>query len=384
MLSIFFLFLVVSGLIWFWAQQNVKKTEMKMMEAFKSLSFDITQKTNENFFNLAKTYFEKHDIGAQKELDERQKSIESALNPIRESLRQLSDHNREIEKQRSSAYGSLCKQVESLAQSENLLRNETYNLVKALKSPSIRGAWGQIHLRRVIELSGLLNHCDFFEQKTALNEEKAYRPDLVVKLPGGRQIIIDAKTPIDAYLESTESPDENIKNEKLKVHAKNLKAHIKELSNKEYWKHFSPTPEYVVLFLPAEAFFSSALQEDPTILEMGARENIIIATPTTLIAILRAIAYTWKQEILSRNTEEIIKLGKDLYERLNTMNGHWQKLGKNLSGSVEAFNQAIASYEARVLVSARKFNEMGLAKEDENLLEQITKTTKLIKDSADL
>lgn len=379
MLALFILFLLAVFLIWFWAKQNLKKTREKMVDTFKSLSFDIIEKTNENFFTLAKTYFEKHDIGAQKELEDRQKSIENSLNPIKDSLKQLSEYNREIEKQRASAYSSLCKQVETLGETENLLRTETHNLVKALKSPNVRGAWGQVHLRRVIELSGMLNHCDFFEQASVFGEDKLYRPDLIVKLPGGRQIIIDAKTPIDAYLESTDLTDENLKNEKLKMHAKNLRAHMKDLSNKEYWKHFSPTPEYVVLFLPAEAFFSAALQEDPTILEMGARENVIIATPTTLIAILRAIAYTWKQELLSRNTEEITKLGQELYERLNTMNGHWQKLGKNLASSVDAYNQAISSFESRVLVSARKFNEMGIAKE-ENLLEQITKTTKAIKD----
>jgi len=378
-LALFILFLLAVFLIWFWAKQNLKKTREKMVDTFKSLSFDIIEKTNENFFTLAKTYFEKHDIGAQKELEDRQKSIENSLNPIKDSLKQLSEYNREIEKQRASAYSSLCKQVETLGETENLLRTETHNLVKALKSPNVRGAWGQVHLRRVIELSGMLNHCDFFEQASVFGEDKLYRPDLIVKLPGGRQIIIDAKTPIDAYLESTDLTDENLKNEKLKMHAKNLRAHMKDLSNKEYWKHFSPTPEYVVLFLPAEAFFSAALQEDPTILEMGARENVIIATPTTLIAILRAIAYTWKQELLSRNTEEITKLGQELYERLNTMNGHWQKLGKNLASSVDAYNQAISSFESRVLVSARKFNEMGIAKE-ENLLEQITKTTKAIKD----
>jgi DNA recombination protein RmuC len=376
---IYFLFFFFLFLIWLWAFLIIKKTEKKFIDSFKSLSFDVLERSNRSFFDLASNYFEKHKEGAKGEFKESQRSIESILDPLKESLKKIQEQNNEIEKQRSTAYSLLFEQVSALKESEYLLRSETANLAKALKSPNIRGSWGQIHLRRVVELAGMLDNCDFFEQKTVVSEEKIYRPDLIVKLPGNRQIIVDAKTPLDAYLESVEENDDKIRKEKLASHAKHLKNHIKDLSSKEYWKHFSFSPEYVILFLPAEAFFSAALVEDPTLLELGAKENIVIATPTTLIAILRAIAYSWKQESFSKNTKEIMKLGVELYERLDIMGSHWQKLGKNLSLAVDSYNQAISSLESRVLVSARKLKEISLSSNEadhKELLQQITKTTR--------
>lgn len=376
-----YLFILSVFFIWLWAFFIIKKTQKSFSESFKSLSFDVLEKSNKSFMDLASTYFEKYKEGAKGELLERQRSIESVLDPIKESLKKLDENNKEIEKQRTAAYSLLSEQVSSLKESEYLLRTETANLVKALKSPNIRGAWGQIHLRRVVELAGMLDNCDFFEQQTVSSEDKSYRPDMVVKLPGNRQIIVDAKTPIDAYLDSVEEKDEKIRKEKLVAHARQIKKHIKDLSGKEYWKYFSFSPEYVILFLPAEAFFSAALQEDPTLLETSAKENIVLATPTTLIAILRAIAFAWKQESFSRNTKEIMKLGTELYERLNVMNSHFDKLGKNLSSSVESYNQMISSLESRVLVSARKLKEICSSKvDDEEILQQITKTTRSVKE----
>lgn len=367
--------------IWLWAYLNIKKSEKRLIESFKSLSFDVLEKSNKSFMDLASTYFEKHKEGAKGELKERQQSMEAVLDPVKESLLKLQEHNREIEKQRAAAYSLLSEQVGSLKESEYLLRNETANLTKALKSPNIRGAWGQVHLKRVVELSGMLDNCDFFEQQTISSEDKVFRPDLLIKLPGNRQIIVDAKTPVDAYLESIDEKDEKVKKEKLVSHAKHIRKHIKDLSNKEYWKHVSYSPEYVILFLPAEAFFSAAMQEDPALLEVGIKENVVIATPTTLIAILRAIAYSWKQDSFSKNTKEIMKLGTDLHDRLNVMNSHWQKLGKSLSTSVDSYNQAVSSLESRVLVSARKLKEICASKnkDEKEILQQITKTTRSLK-----
>ena len=239
----------------------------------------------------------------------------------------------------------------------------------ALKSPNVRGSWGQIHLKRVVELSGLLNNCDFFEQKSAIHEDKVYRPDLIIRLPGKKQIIVDAKTPIEAYLDAQDKQDEN-RAQKLKSHALNLKKHINELSSKQYFSKFDFTPEYVILFLPAEAILSSAVSIEPTLLEMAAAKNIIIATPTTLIAILKTIAHIWKESEMSKNAHEIAKLGKELYERLQTMHSHFWKLGRNLSTSVDAYNQAIASLNSRVLVSAKKLGKFS----EEKALEEINKT----------
>lgn len=377
------IFLVALIAIWFWFYFNSQKMQKNFEVSFKSLSFDIMEKSNKNFLDLASNYFEKHKEGAKAEYTERQKSIESALVPIKEALNKLENFNKDIEKQRTSAYSGLSQQIDSLVTSERLLRNETANLTKALKSPNIRGGWGQIHLRRVVELAGMLDNCDFYEQPSTTSEDRVYRPDLIVKLPGKRQIIIDAKTPIDAYLESVDARDEHDRKDKLISHAKTVKKHIKELSDKQYWKHFSPSPEYVVLFLPAEAFFSAALQADPTLLEIGAKANIVIATPTTLIAILRAVAFSWKQENISKSAMEVTKLGSELYDRLNVMNNHWHKLGKNLSGAVDSYNQAVSSLESRVLVSARKLKEICVSKdtEEKNVLEQITKTARSIKNS---
>ncbi len=371
------LLIVFMIIIWLWSKKTIDLTQKKMLDSFKSLSFDISQQNNRSFLDLAKITLDKYQEGLKGEFDNKQKSIESLLNPVKESLNKIDEYSRQIEKQREGAYSALNKQLENLIVTENNLRSETSNLVKALRSPNVRGSWGQIHLRRVVELAGMLNNCDFFEQASAVGEDRSYRPDLIVRLPGDRQIIIDAKTPIEAYLEAAELPDE-MKKEKLKTHALQIKKHMKDLSSKEYWKQFDPTPEYVILFLPAEAFFSSALDIDPTLLEQGALKNIIIATPTTLIAILKAIAFGWKQESMSKSAKEIARIGKELHERLTTMNSHFSKLGKSISSSVDAYNQAISSFESRVLVSARKLKEMGISsdKSDETLLEEVNKTTR--------
>ena len=334
--SLLGLFLGFIGL-WFWMQKKLETTQRQLQDAFKALSFDVMEKNGKQFLNLA----------------------DATLQPLRESMKVLDGHQRELEKRREGAYAALSKQIEGLVLSEKELRTETVRLVQALRSPQIRGSWGEVHLKRVVELAGLLNHCDFYEQKAFESEGRTLRPDLVVRLPGQRHIAVDAKTPLAAYLDAADAGDEVLRKKKLQEHALALRKHIKDLSAKEYWKQLDPAPEYVILFLPAEAFFSAALQADPTLIEVGADQNIIVATPTTLIAILRAVAHGWKQENLSKSAKEIARLGQELYERVGVVCDHWNKVGKSLNSAVETYNQSVASLESRVLVTARKLKESG-------------------------
>lgn len=345
----------------FWVRKIVQDTEKRMQTAFQSLSYEMMERNSRSFLDLAKTALEKTQEAGKSELEIRHKSFESLVEPLKESIRSISEQQRELEKKRESSYASLNKQIESMVQGERLLRQETANLSSALKSPPVRGAWGQVHLRRVVELAGLLNQCDFQEQTSFENQGKLLRPDLIVHLPGDRQIIVDAKAPLNAYLEAADCQDEKQRIGYLKTHAVQVKKHLRELSQRDYWKKLDFSPEFVVLYLPAESFFSAAVQVDPGLIELGAEQNIIIATPTTLIAILRAVAHSWKQEALSKNAEQIALLGRELHERLQVLSEHWSKVGKSLSSSVEAYNHAIASMESRVLVTARKLKEHGAA-----------------------
>jgi DNA recombination protein RmuC len=308
-----------------------------MKNEFKAMSLDALEKNGKQFMNLA----------------------DATLQPLKESMQLLNEHQRDLEKRREGAYGALSQQIEGLILSEKELRSETVRLVQALKSSQIRGSWGEVHLRRVVELAGLMNHCDFYEQKTFEEQGRIFRPDLIIRLPGHRQIAIDAKAPLHAYLEAAEIQDDQSRKTKLQEHALSVRKHIKHLSAKEYWKQLDPAPEFVILFLPAEAFFSAALQADPSLIEIGADQNIIVATPTTLIAILRAVAHGWKQESLSKSALEISRLGQELYDRIGIVSDHWNKVGKSLNAAVESYNQSIASLESRVLVSARKLKESG-------------------------
>ncbi|NGX33756.1 MAG: DNA recombination protein RmuC [Candidatus Anoxychlamydiales bacterium] len=351
---------------------SLKKAKKNMAQTFKSLSFDVMQQNNKAFMDLAKANFEKYHEGFQANIEHKQKELEKVLAPVKESIDKIDAYTKNVESKRQGSYEALNKQIEMLIQSERHLKEETQNLSKALKSPNVRGTWGQIHLKRVVELAGLLNHCDFFEQQSSSKDDKTYRPDLIIRLPKERQIIIDAKTPIDNYLDAQDK-QEDTKIQKLKSHALNLKKHINDLSSKEYFSKFDNTVEYVILFLPAEAILSSAVSIDPTLLEMAAKKNIIIATPITLIAILKTIAHVWKESQMSKNAKEIAKTGKELYDRLLTMNSHFTKLGKNLSISIDAYNQTIASLNSRVLVSAKKLKDMGVSSR-ENELEEISKT----------
>jgi DNA recombination protein RmuC len=362
-MTLLFLGILVLGLsffgLWLAIQNRLKSTEAQLKESFTSLSFDAMERNSKLFLDLAKTSLEKYQEGAKGDLESRQKAIEASMKPLRESLKALDENYRQLEQKRIGAYTSLSSQLEGMILAEKELRMEMSRLTQSLRSPQMRGSWGQIHLRRVIELAGMVGHCDFYEQQHVENEGRSWRPDLLIRLPGDRHIVIDAKTPLNAYLDASDAGDDDIRKKKLQEHAVSLRRHVKELSAKEYWKQFQSAPEYVILFLPAEAFYSGALQVDPSIIEIGADQNVLIATPTTLIAILRAIALTWKQESLSKNAREISQLGEELNDRIAIFCEHWNRVGKNLNGAVEAFNQSGASLEARVLVSARKLKEIG-------------------------
>lgn len=355
---------------------QLEKMQQLSSEQFKGMSAEALKHNNEVFLQVAEQTFEKFHDKNKMEFEKKGKAIDDLIKPVEESLKKFDGKIHELEKARLGAYVSLKEQVQSLIDTQKELRLETSNLSKALRTPAVRGRWGEMQLKRVVEMAGMMNHCDFFEQATAADEKRRYRPDLIVKLPGGRNIVIDAKTPLMAYLDGMESNDDEIRYQKMKEHAQHIRNHIVLLSRKAYWEQFQPTPNFVVLFLPAESFFSAALEQDPALIEAGVDRNVILATPTTLIALLRTVASQWREERLTQDVEQIKKLGKDLYKRLADMGGHWIKVGKGLESAVQNYNRAIGSLESRVLVSARRFMDLGSEKQIEilNPIEQLPRT----------
>ncbi len=341
------------------------QARLELAETFQALSGEALKQNNEAFLNLARSSFETLQAEAKGDLAQRQQAIDSLVKPLQDSLHRYDDQLRQLEQSRQAAYGGLDQHLKLLAESQQKLQSETGNLVKALRAPAVRGQWGEITLKRVAELSGMVAHCDFFEQESITVDGSRLRPDMVVQLPGGRQIIVDAKTVLAGYLDAHEAATEELRLEGMRRHAAQVRSRMDELSLKAYWNQFAQAPEFVVLFLPGEQFLGAALEHDPRLIEDGFLRSVVLATPTTLMALLRAVAYGWRQEKMTEHAEEAGRLGKDLYERMAVLTEHLNDVGQALGKSVLAYNKAVGSLETRILPAARRFKELGVSSEKE-------------------
>jgi DNA recombination protein RmuC len=345
-------------------ERLLTRRDSELTQAFRALSADALAANNEQFVALAEGRIKEAAAALAGDAAVRDKAVGALLDPVSAALQRVEGQLREVERERQSAYVGLREQVEAMRSSSELLQHETKSLVNALRAPQVRGRWGELQLERVVQLAGMVEHCDFSTQVTAAGDDGAVRPDMVVHLAGGKSIVVDAKVPFAAYLEAVESRDPDTHADRLAAHARQLRAHVDALSAKGYWAAFEPTPEFVVLFVPGDPLLEAALQADPALLEHAFGRNVVVATPTTLIALLRTVAYGWRQEALARNAAAVHQLGKELHSRLATMGTHVAKLGRSLDGAVDSYNKTVSSLEARVLVTARRLTELKVADDE--------------------
>ena len=355
--------------------------ESKLRDTFQALSADALKTNNEAFLQLAESRLREARTEAAGDIDARRKAIEDLLAPMAKTLEQVDREIKDAERRRVESSAQLLQRIASLDTAGQGLREETRRLTDALKRPGVRGRWGELQLKRVVELAGMLEYCDFMEQHTIQGaDDERIRPDVVVRLPGGKRIVVDAKAPLDAYLRALEAPDEIARQNLMSEHARQVRNHISQLSAKSYFDKVASTPEFVVMFLPGEMFFSAALEQDPGLIECGVEKRVIPASPTTLIALLRAAAYGWQQEAMEENARKISDLGKNLYEAVRTLGDRVQTLGTRLKSTLEAYNDSVGSLEGNVLVKARKFKELQAANGGEEIkpLEPIDRVPRML------
>jgi DNA recombination protein RmuC len=338
-----------------------------------------------SFEALSARALREQQVEGRQEFEMRQRAIEQLVRPMAEGLDKVRGELEQLERARRESHGSLTTHLRTVAETQEKLRSETASLVTALRAPATRGRWGEIQLRRVCEMAGMLSHCDFAEQSMLRTDEGRLRPDLIVHLPGGKDVVVDAKVPLEAYLNAIEAQDDDARRAQMAVYGRHVRDHVAKLSQKSYWAQFSSTPEFVVMFLPSEAFFSAALEQVPSLIEEGVEQQVLIATPTTLIALLRAVAYGWRQEKVAESARAVSDMGRELHSRLGVLVGHFMKLGRQLESSVKAYNETVGSLESRVLVTARRLSEHGAAAGDKELPEppQIETATRVVQPPED-